>query len=250
TFTDAGWDFDTPIWEMCPDVNDYPHLWWEYYCNVPPVAVAGPNQVVYVCDNDELAEVHLDGLGSYDDDGDELDYYWSWIIDGNVVEANGVAPTIQLPIGEYEIELVVDDGTELSEPDYCTITVVEPIHARMFCRPWFLNTNSRGGIITTVIYVPDVTPEDIDADEPLIFIPGGVESTRQFVSQWHNRGCTWIMACFDKGDCIDSLSPGINKIKITGRLKSGQCYYGYSGIYVFKPRYFWCPPMRKRFPGY
>ncbi len=28
TFTDAGWNFTTPIWKMC-DEPDYPKLWWE-----------------------------------------------------------------------------------------------------------------------------------------------------------------------------------------------------------------------------
>jgi len=28
TFTDAGWDFNTPIWKFC-SVPDYPSLWWE-----------------------------------------------------------------------------------------------------------------------------------------------------------------------------------------------------------------------------
>jgi len=29
TFTDAGWDFNTPVWTIY-DGNDYPRLWWEY----------------------------------------------------------------------------------------------------------------------------------------------------------------------------------------------------------------------------
>ncbi len=28
TFTDAGWDFTTPVWKMCYEPN-YPKLWWE-----------------------------------------------------------------------------------------------------------------------------------------------------------------------------------------------------------------------------
>ena len=30
TFTDAGWDFVTPIWKIC-EGEDYPRLWWEKY---------------------------------------------------------------------------------------------------------------------------------------------------------------------------------------------------------------------------
>jgi uncharacterized membrane protein len=212
--------------------------------NTAPVAIAGPNQVVYVCDEDELAEVTLDGSSSYDDDGDELDYYWSWFIESNYYEANGVSPTIQLPVGEHEITLVVDDGIDESEPSYCTITVEGPLHAKLLCRPWFLNTQSRGGNIIAFVYMPaEILPEDIDANEPLIFMPGGVESTRQFVFQWrrHGQPCTWIIASFDKGDCMVHLLPRMNDIKVIGSLNSGQCYYGNSRIYVFTPRRFWRP---------
>jgi len=239
TFTGAGWDFNSPVWKICDGLHP-PKLWWE---DSVPIAVAGPNQVVYVCADDELADVTLDGSGSCDADGDELDYYWSWIVDSNVFEANGVSPTVQLPVGEYEIELVVDDGVDESEPNYCTVTVVEPLHAKLSCRPWMLNTQSRRGIITAIVYMPaGITPDDIDANEPLVFIcdSGQVESTRQFVFERHKRGrpCTWVMASFNKDDCMDYLSEGVNRIKVAGRLNSGRCYYGNSSIYVFKPRPF------------
>ena len=32
-----------------------------------------------------------------------------------------------MPVGEHIIELVVDDGMDESEPDYCTITVMTPM---------------------------------------------------------------------------------------------------------------------------
>ncbi len=211
--------------------------------NTAPVAIAGPNQVVYVCSDDELTDVNLDGSGSYDDNNDCLDYYWSWTVDGNICEANGVSPTIQLPAGEYEIELVVDDGIDFSEPNYCTITVIKPLHAKLQVMPRFLNTQSRRRTITAIVYMPQgITPEDIDANEPLVFIHDSneIESTRQFVSKWnmHGRPRTWVLASFDKDDCIDILSLGLNRIKVTGRLSSGRCYYGNSCIYVFKPRPF------------
>jgi probable HAF family extracellular repeat protein len=211
--------------------------------NTAPVAIAGPNQVVYVCSDDELADVTLDGSASYDDDNDILDYYWSWYIDSNLYEANGVSPTIQLPVGTYEIELIVDDGTDESKPNYCTVTVVEPLHAKMLCIPSFINTQSRRGIITAFVYMPDgVEPNDIDSNEPLLFIcdRNAVESTRQFVSKWnmHGRSHTWVIASFDKGDCIDIMSPGNNRIKVAGRLNSDRCYYANSSIYVYKPKPF------------
>jgi len=37
-FTDAGWDFITPIWKMCIE-NDYPRLWWQECHQFPVEAV-------------------------------------------------------------------------------------------------------------------------------------------------------------------------------------------------------------------
>ena len=94
-----------------------------------------------------------------------------------------------------------------------------------------------------------ITPKDIDENEPLVFIcdSNAVEQKRQFVFKWqqHGRGRTWVLASFDKGDCIDILSPGSNRIKVAGRLNSGRCYYADCCIYVYKPRPFrrwWKPP--------
>ncbi|GAI06422.1 unnamed protein product, partial [marine sediment metagenome] len=109
-----------------------------YEFNHQPVADAGPNQIAYAF-IDGYADVNLDGSGSYDDDNDVLDYYWFWTIDSNDYEANGVSPTISLPVGEHTIELVVDDDIDLSEPNHCTVTVIAPLQARFFCIPRTLN---------------------------------------------------------------------------------------------------------------
>lgn len=238
TYLNAGWDFNTPIWEMCPDTNDYPHLWWEYYCNVAPVAIAGPNQVAYAW-IDSFADITLDGSSSYDDDNDVLDYYWSWTIDGNDYEANGVSSIITLPVGEHKIELIVDDGWVLSEPDYCTINVVEPLNARLFCYPRVLNTRSHGRFIMAVMIMPgDIEPADINDAEPLLFLPGNIEAKRQFV--WRSRGWrhrrTYIMAIFDKPDCMENLSIGRNEVEVIGRLNTGRYFYGTDNLRLIDKR--------------
>jgi hypothetical protein len=94
--------------------------------NTPPVANAGPNQAAYAW-IDGYADVNLDGSGSYDDDNDVLYYYWSWTIDGNDYEANGVNPTIELPVGVHTIQLIVNDGLVDSVPDEVVVTVIEPV---------------------------------------------------------------------------------------------------------------------------
>ncbi|MEJ2195936.1 MAG: PKD domain-containing protein [Ignavibacteriaceae bacterium] len=83
-----------------------------------PIADAGENQTVD-CDGTDGTEVTLDGTGSFDPDGDELTYSWTW--DGG--SAAGPTPTIVLPQGTTTITLVVNDGTVDSEPDEVDITV-------------------------------------------------------------------------------------------------------------------------------
>lgn len=95
--------------------------------NAPPNADAGPDQGTYVG-----ALVTLDGSGSNDPDGDPIDSY-DWMM---VSAPTGSAATLSnadtagplftpdLP-GAYEIELIVSDGYEYSEPDSVTILVAE-----------------------------------------------------------------------------------------------------------------------------
>ena len=95
--------------------------------NTPPVANAGPNQSVSVGET-----VTLDGSGSTDVDGDPLTYAWSF----DSVPAGSTAtlsdPTAVMPTfvadeaGTYEVQLIVNDGSEDSAPDTVTITATQP----------------------------------------------------------------------------------------------------------------------------
>ena len=74
--------------------------------NQPPVADAGPDETVE-CTDAERTAVLLDGSGSYDPDGDPLDYEWTFEDGGRVL---GEQPTVLLPLGTYAVTLTVDDG--------------------------------------------------------------------------------------------------------------------------------------------
>lgn len=94
--------------------------------NTPPVANAGSDQF----DVAVGMPVALDGSASADSDGDSLDYQWqvtaspggsSPVFD----HASAMNPELVLDVpGEYEISLVVNDGTDNSLPDSVTVTAL------------------------------------------------------------------------------------------------------------------------------
>jgi hypothetical protein len=85
--------------------------------NFPPVAqVAVPYQAVFVGD-----KVMLDGSGSYDPDGDALNYFWDISEEpvGSSISLSGPAsPYPQFTpthAGNYKFELTVDDGGQITD---------------------------------------------------------------------------------------------------------------------------------------
>ena len=123
TFIEKSWNFEDIWWIR--EGKSYPRLRWEF-TNAKPVADAGADKMVYAS-LDGYALVQLDGMGSTDADGDTLTY--SWYNDANELIATGAEPNVLFGIGEYEITLIVNDGTEDSLPDSCVITVVDPFEA-------------------------------------------------------------------------------------------------------------------------
>ena len=90
-----------------------------------PVANAGPDQTV-VLGTAAAAVVTLDGSASRDPDGSIYRYEWFWTVNSVTFEAEGINPTILLPLGEHTIELVVNDGQRKSQPDYVLVEVLTP----------------------------------------------------------------------------------------------------------------------------
>jgi len=70
-----------------------------------------------------LAQVKLDGSGSYDPDGDPLEYFW--YSDANDLIATGAEPNVLLPTGKHTIDLIVNDGIVDSEPNDVVIIVLK-----------------------------------------------------------------------------------------------------------------------------
>ena len=100
----------------------------EVVVDTPPVAEAGPDQIVEQA-SAEGTEVTLDGSGSSDPDGDPLMYEWTWGSESEI----GVNPSITLPLGTTTVTLVVNDGTDDSPPDQVNITVQDTTPPVLTC---------------------------------------------------------------------------------------------------------------------
>jgi hypothetical protein len=85
--------------------------------NLPPVADAGPDQIVEQT-SPAGAEVVLNASGSSDPYNDPLTYNWTWA-GGSAV---GVSPTVLFPAGTTNVTLTVSDG-KFNATDTVNITV-------------------------------------------------------------------------------------------------------------------------------
>ncbi len=89
------------------------------------LADAGDDITVQAAQGEFSANVTLDGSGSIDPDGNKLTYKWSWTNVDDTCTAEGVQPTINLPIGTTEVKLVVNNGFRDSVDDTVLVSVVE-----------------------------------------------------------------------------------------------------------------------------
>jgi hypothetical protein len=226
----------------CVDMGAY-----EFVPNSPPVADAG-DDVIAPAEPDGCADVTLDGSGSYDDDGDSLTYYWSWAIDSNSYDTNGMSPTITLPMGDHEIQLIVSDGLDDSEPDYVTVSVTEQdIKAQLRIMPRLLNRKSNGRYITAIVRLPEgIGPDDINQDSELMLAPADVQASRQYVFNCDNDKTdgSVILAFFDRQLVLDAIDQnGKVGFTLSGQLTSGATFKGEDCIWIFKP-----PQIKKSNP--
>jgi hypothetical protein len=205
-----------------------------------PVANAGPNQVVYAW-IDGMADVNLDGSGSYDADGDPLTYKWTWTIDANTYEANGVNPPIELSIGKHVVSLIVNDGTFDSEPNVVVITVIAPFQGNLDITPKILNCRSNQPNIMAMMRMPKgVTRDQIDTNQPILLYPGAIEANSLSINPQAclgriNQGTT-ILASFDKDKLMAAIDAnGTFELAVVGQLKTGQYFYGTDDIRVICP---------------
>ena len=211
-----------------------------FNANTKPVADAGIDQTVYAW-IDSIAEVNLDGWGSYDAENDPLTYKWTWSVDGNTYDTNDVSPTIDLPAGQHNIELVVNDGKEDSEPNYVVITVIAPIEGTLSVMPHtinLLNEQASAKIAAMLRLPPVITKNQIDSTQELLLYPGETAALRQNILSYdvNDAQRVWILALFDKSEFLNTAGTGGEiEVDVVGQLKTGQYFFGSDTVWVRKP---------------
>ncbi len=111
------WFASGPLWQGGADESWAIDNVFVLVDNVAPTAVAGGPYLVEVGQ-----QVNFDGSGSSDDDGDSLTESWTaggGTVTGNVFTAGSVP-------GIYDVELIVNDGKENSQPDNTIVVVYDP----------------------------------------------------------------------------------------------------------------------------
>lgn len=199
--------------------------------NIAPVANAGDDQAVFA-GMDGVAQVSLDGSGSYDQDGNSLTYLWRWMISDSNYTAEGVSPTVTLPVGQHTIELVVSDGIDNSLPDQVVVTVTGPIQTELRVYPQPIRRRSSQAEIFIQLRLPEgVTPEQVGGAEQLLLYPGGIAGRRPPHYMYRELGIPRekrICSFFLKSQLLEAILPQARsaELKVVGRLASGQYFYG------------------------
>jgi len=212
---------------------------YEYVKKVPgpgkPIANAGPDQTVFAW-LDELARLTLDGSASSDPDGDELTYSWTWRVGTNNYQATGVRPEIVLPVGTFNITLVVNDGRQNSSPDTVVITVLGPFTAKTSVQPETIQRNDpRQEYVTVLMLLSQVAASDIDHGQPLIMTPGQIPALAQSAFDWRDGQTfmTLVNGTFLKDALMQAIpTNGATSLTITGRLTSGRSFSGSAPVTI------------------
>ena len=235
TFINSDWDFvgetingTDDIWFM-RDGIEYPRL-----VNLNRKPIANAQDIVAYAWIDGLAAVQLDGGGSTDADGDVLEYFW--YNDANELIATGAEPEVVLGVGEHVITLIVNDGVEDSEPNWCVVTVVEAIEGDVRVLPRVFNLKRHSDRIIGWLTLPrGIGADDLDPYEAMILLPGDIEPAWQRVLRagrgWNRRAS--VVALYDADLLRDELTANtMQEITLVVKLESGQFVYGTDKIRV------------------
>ena len=180
------------------------HEYTDVCTNQPPVADAGPDQIV---EQDSLdgASATLDGSGSTDDGKvAPLTYTWAWT--GG--SATGVSPTVTLPMGMTTVTLTVYDG-QFTDTDTVDVTVQDTTPPVITCPADVTveQANAAGTVVPLTATATDICDADptIASDELAIYPLGTTTVTFTATDDSGNSA-----SCTTTVTVVDTTSPDIS----------------------------------------
>ncbi|MBI2654535.1 S8 family serine peptidase [Candidatus Woesearchaeota archaeon] len=105
-------------------IDDFTILTDAASINNPPVANAGPDQIVADSDGSGNETVTLNGSASYDPDGTIIGYEWK---EGTTLLGTSSIITTSLPVGTHSIQLKVTDNLGVSGSDFVSVAVTDKV---------------------------------------------------------------------------------------------------------------------------
>ena len=192
--------------------------------NRPPIANAGPDQIVEGAGPNGTS-VTLDGSASSDPDNDSLTFAWT----GPFGTASGSKPTVTLPLGTHTITLTVNDGHGGTASDTVSVQVRDTTPP-VLNLPADINVTATSPTGATVSYTASATDLVSGAITPTCtpasgntFPIGATTVTCAATDQAGNKASGSF-----KVTVIDTTPPstiafsafGINKLAINQRLKT------------------------------
>lgn len=198
-----------------------------------PVADAGEDQTVYAW-IDGLAEVQLDGSGSYHEGGNAVEYFW--FLDDELL-AEGVYPLVELPAGMHAIELIVYDGVNVSLPSAVMITVIAPVKTNIQVMPNALNRRQGDGPVIGWLDIAGYSENDVDTQTMMILLPGNVAAFRQMLLPAggpQTKKFKWV-GFFEAADFLSAAPDGIVNVWMAVKMRSGLWIYGTDKIQIINP---------------
>jgi hypothetical protein len=174
----------------------------------------------------------LDGSGSYDPDGTITQYFWSWSINGQPYQTTGVSPTIQLPVGQHTITLVVYDGSLFSTPDQVVITVTQVTQGQMFVWPPLVQPGDGSAYVLVLLDLTGIPAANINLNIPLAMTPGNIPALSQSAFDRNDgSGTTTVFAMFDETSVLNAIPlNGTVQVTVTGQTLGGQAFQGTANL--------------------
>ena len=188
-----------------------------------------PQQVSFVkADGDGI-------IGHYDDNTRTYTWSYPFISPGEVVRLELTAKVNEgTPMGEIitNSATLYEDGITSSTATADIITDLIGIQVEdLQIDPGIIRRDDDLNEITARMKLPKGFGANNVAEESLTLSPGNIKAKEQFVNEIDGRAV--ITAVFDKAALLDAIAGyGYFNVEITGKLKSGQLFYGQALITI------------------